>query len=221
MRRVPRGRVTHGDDMEETVGGGGVESTHCSSSHEKDRVTGRTVKGEKVSENHRRSVWSHSLLDCLLVPGGTRPSRSRPWFLSLPCSTAGSRSRWCRPLPAQCGTAGSGRSGPCSWETLPGITEPAWGKISLAKNHQLPGHSPFITAGESRPSCPGTTGRVHNPTQRDKQPLTLPDHCQSASCACRWTKPRRHSDNMELHAGRFTGRVKLTTGPAVPGTVLI
>lgn len=64
------------------------------------------------------------MLNCPLVPGGTRPSRSRPSCPALPCSTAGSRSRRCRPLPAQCGTAGSGRSDPCSSETLQEIREP-------------------------------------------------------------------------------------------------
>lgn len=154
-------RELHGDDIEEKVGDGGGEWTHCSSSREKDKVTGRTrtVQGEKMTENHRRFIWSDSVLNCPLVPGGTRPSRSHPWFLSLPCSTAGSRSRWCRPLPARCGTAGSGRSGPCSWETLRGITEPAWGKISMAKNDQLSRDSSIITDARRHSDNMQTTHR--------------------------------------------------------------
>lgn len=151
VRRVPRERCMVMTWRRKWVMAG--EWTHCSSSHEKDKVTGRTVQGEKMTENHRRFVWSDSVLNCPLVPGGTRPSRSRPWFLSLTCSTAGSRSRWCRPLPARCGTAGSGRSGPCSWETLRGITEPAWGKISMAKNDQLSRDSSIITAAPALRGC--------------------------------------------------------------------
>jgi len=55
---------------------------------------------------------------CTSVPGGTRPSHSHPLSPASPCSTGGSHSRRWRPLPAQCGTAGSGHSGPCSLETL-------------------------------------------------------------------------------------------------------
>lgn len=64
------------------------------------------------------------ILNCPVVPDGTRPSRSRPSSPAWPCNTARSRSRRCRPLSVQCGTAGSGHSGLCSLEMLRGTREP-------------------------------------------------------------------------------------------------
>lgn len=51
------------------------------------------------------------------LPDDSHPSHSHPLSPALPCSRAKSHSRKCRPLSAQCGTAGSGHSGPCSLET--------------------------------------------------------------------------------------------------------
>lgn len=65
------------------------------------------------------SSFNVSNMKLALVPDETRPSRSHLASPASPCSTARSRSRKCRPPPAPCGTAESGRSGPCSLGTLP------------------------------------------------------------------------------------------------------
>lgn len=49
-------------------------------SHKKDKVTGKMVQDEEMTERLERH--GEPALNCPLVPGGTRPSRSRPCSLS-------------------------------------------------------------------------------------------------------------------------------------------
>lgn len=86
-----------------------------------------TLKYEGKPDRRRvvGSLTIHLKYETLhLVPDGTRPIRSHPSFPVSPCSTARSRSRKCRPLTVQCGTAGSGHSGLCSLKMPRATAEP-------------------------------------------------------------------------------------------------
>lgn len=73
------------------------------------------------------SLSKSEMFNCSLVPGGTRPSRSRPSSPASPCSTARSHNRTCHRLLVQCGTAESGHSGLCNLKMLRGTREPGRG----------------------------------------------------------------------------------------------